>query len=74
VSSADARRAELRLTPAGKALRRHAPTPPQSDLVKAIRRLGQRELEGLCLGLASLARALGAHEEKPSMFFEEERR
>jgi DNA-binding MarR family transcriptional regulator len=74
VSANDARRAELRLTEAGRVVKRRAPRPAQADLVNAIHGLRPRELEGLCLGLRSLATSIGAHEEEPSMFFEEERR
>lgn len=70
-SGGDARRLELSLTPAARALLRKAPDTPQQRLVEAVRQLApaqRRQLAGL---LTDLADGLGAGGESVAMFFED---
>ncbi|MGK3989786.1 MarR family winged helix-turn-helix transcriptional regulator [Sorangium sp. So ce136] len=69
-SAEDARRTEISLTPAGRALLRRAPRTAQADLIAAVDRLPADERRGLAQSLTTLARALGAGDEAPPLFFE----
>ncbi|WP_437279462.1 MarR family transcriptional regulator [Sorangium sp. So ce375] len=71
-SPEDARRTEISLTPSGRALLRRAPRTAQAELVAAIDRLPPDERLGLAQSLTTLARALGAGDEAPPLFFEGE--
>lgn len=68
----DARRAELTITAAGRRRLTRAPEPAQARLVAALLRLPARELRSLALGLTVLIGEMGAEDEAPTMFFEEE--
>ncbi|MGZ6124842.1 MAG: MarR family winged helix-turn-helix transcriptional regulator [Myxococcales bacterium] len=70
-SSADARRIELWLTPAGRAAVRRAPKLAQQRLISAVDLLQARQRSALARGLASLIRQLGIGVLPPPMFFEE---
>ena len=69
-SSADARRAEVRLTAKGTALLARSPKAPQSQLVAALSELPKKRLRALTDALGELASRLGAAE--PTFFFDEE--
>ncbi|WP_437486142.1 MarR family winged helix-turn-helix transcriptional regulator [Sorangium sp. So ce1014] len=71
-SPEDARRTEISLTPAGRALLRRAPRTVQAELISAVDRLPEDERRGLAQSLTTLARALGAGDEAPPLFFEGE--
>ncbi|WP_437590619.1 MarR family winged helix-turn-helix transcriptional regulator [Sorangium sp. So ce1000] len=71
-SPEDARRTEISLTPAGRALLRRAPRTAQAELVAAVDRLPADERRALAQSLTTLARALGAGDEAPPLFFEGE--
>ncbi|AUX20057.1 MarR family transcriptional regulator [Sorangium cellulosum] len=71
-SPEDARRTEIALTPAGRALLRRAPRTVQAELVAAMDRLPAAERRGLARSLTALARAIGAGHEAPPLFFEGE--
>jgi DNA-binding MarR family transcriptional regulator len=70
-SKADARRAEIRLTPAGRALLRRSPESTQTRLIAGLKALpgGTRRRLGAALG--RLAETMGISE-APRMFFEDE--
>ncbi len=69
---ADARRAELALTPAGRRLLRAAPEPAQVRLVAALHALPVATRRGLAKGLAALVRDLGIADGVAPLFFEED--
>jgi DNA-binding MarR family transcriptional regulator len=71
-SNTDARRMQIALTAKGRALLARAPDPAQERLVDALAGLGRPELDSLAAGLERLVGAMGAEEEKPAMFFEDE--
>jgi DNA-binding MarR family transcriptional regulator len=71
-SKEDARRVEIALTSAGRALARRAPEPAQERLIAGLRRLRPTQLRHLARGLAALARAPEIAGEAPGMFFEEQ--
>jgi len=71
-SSEDARRAEIEITAAGKALLGEAPTPFQAKLFAALGDLPEAELAALTGALRHVVTALGADEGAAPMFFEEE--
>jgi DNA-binding MarR family transcriptional regulator len=68
----DARRLELTLTPAGRALLRRAPESVQVRLAKAVDGLAAADRRTLGRGLRRLVRALGADDAPSPMFFESE--
>lgn len=72
-SAKDRRRAELRLTPAGHRTLASAPQVPQAKLIEAIRSLPAARRNELVRALEALADAVGAHEVKPRLLFEDER-
>ena len=73
-AAGDARRVVLSVTPAGRALLRHAPAPPTAALFAALERLDTREARALATGLRALVRELGPGPREPGMLFEETRR
>ncbi|WP_437678942.1 MarR family winged helix-turn-helix transcriptional regulator [Sorangium sp. So ce131] len=71
-SAEDARRTEIALTPAGRALLRRAPRTVQAELVAAVDHMPPAERRALARSLSALARAIGAGVEAPPLFFEGE--
>src|SRR5499427_8859613 len=69
-SKEDARRVEIALTPAGRALARKAPEPAQERLIAGLRRLRPTQLRSLARALAALVHALELEGEPAGMFFE----
>ena len=70
-SQQDARRTEIALTAAGRALVRRAPRTAQAQLLEAVDRLEPVDRRLLARGLATLARDAGASVEAPPLFFED---
>jgi MarR family transcriptional regulator, lower aerobic nicotinate degradation pathway regulator len=70
-SRGDARRVELRATPAGRRMLARCPEPTQARLLLALGRMSNAELESLRGGLGALVREMGIENEEPRMFFEE---
>jgi DNA-binding MarR family transcriptional regulator len=70
-SKDDARRIELRVTPAGLRMLARCPEPTQSRLFGGLGRLSAPELESLSVGLAALVREMGIENEEARMFFED---
>ncbi|HEY1958768.1 MAG TPA: MarR family transcriptional regulator [Polyangiaceae bacterium] len=70
-SKEDARRAELRLTPAGRRTIGRAPEPSQTRLLAAVARLRARDLAALRKSLRALVREMGLDDEAAEMFFED---
>jgi DNA-binding MarR family transcriptional regulator len=70
-SRADGRRAEVRLTVAGRALLRRSPESTQTRLIGALKGLPRERRQQLGHTLGDLVRAMGLSGE-PSMFFEDE--
>jgi DNA-binding MarR family transcriptional regulator len=66
----DARRLEVALTPAGRALLERAPAAAQDRLIAALALLGRPARRRLAADLAALVDAMGAGDEHPPMFFE----
>jgi DNA-binding MarR family transcriptional regulator len=71
-SKADARRAEVVITPAGRALLRRAPSPVQYRMLDSIAKLPHTRRRELIGGLEAIVAALGVTDQAASMFFEEE--
>ena len=71
-SRADARRAEVLITPAGRALLDRAPSPVQNRMIDALSRLPPGRRRELVSGLEAIVAAMGMENEEASMFFEEE--
>jgi DNA-binding MarR family transcriptional regulator len=67
----DARRVELRVTPAGLRMLARCPEPTQARLFGALDRLSASELEALGVGLGALVREMGIEHEEARMFFED---
>jgi MarR family transcriptional regulator, lower aerobic nicotinate degradation pathway regulator len=67
----DARRLELTLTPAARALLRKAPGAAQDNLIVAIERVPAATRAQLARGLARLVEEAGLNDEEPTMMFEE---
>jgi len=67
----DARRIELRLTPAGRRLLRRAPITAQIELVETVQALRDRDLQLLARILHQLAKALHATRLEPQLMFTE---
>jgi DNA-binding MarR family transcriptional regulator len=70
ISAADARRTELSLTAAGRALLRRAPRLAQTRLVAALRAVPVSELRVTARVLVGVAGTLGPANEPAPMFFE----
>jgi DNA-binding MarR family transcriptional regulator len=71
-SASDARRTELTLTPAGRALLRRAPDLAQAQLVAALHAVPAARLRVTAAVLDGVARAMSSTTEPPPMFFEPE--
>jgi DNA-binding MarR family transcriptional regulator len=67
----DARRVELRVTPAGLRMLERCPEPTQARLFGALGRMSGSELEALGVGLGALVREMGIEHEEARMFFED---
>jgi DNA-binding MarR family transcriptional regulator len=72
ISPADRRRAELRITPAGRRVIASAPTLPQPRIIAAIRAMPAGHRADLVSTLEAFATAIGAAGVAPRMFFEDE--
>jgi DNA-binding MarR family transcriptional regulator len=70
-SKLDARRVEIRLTPAGRSLLRRSPESTQSGLIAGVKRMPREMRQQLGAALGELAQAMGISGE-PRMFFEDE--
>ena len=70
-SEADARRAEVAITAAGRALLRKAPISVQSRMLAAIANLPPARRRELVAGLEAIVGALGVADQEAPMFFEE---
>jgi DNA-binding MarR family transcriptional regulator len=68
---ADARRAQLTLTSAGRALLARAPEPVQEKLLASLEDLSDRRLAELARSLGRLAHAIGVPAGEPTLFFED---
>jgi len=66
-SSGDRRRAEVRITGAGRAVLERAPTPPAEMLVAALKRMSTADVRRLSVALRNLNQSLG-FEEAPFLF------
>jgi DNA-binding MarR family transcriptional regulator len=71
-SKADARRAEVTITPAGRALLQEAPQPVQSRMLDALAQMASERRIELVAGLEEIVHALGMADHAPVMFFEDE--
>lgn len=71
-SEADARRAEVALSPSGRTLLRRAPPMAQAHLIAGLGRMEASERSALAQGLAALVREIGADAQAPTLFFEDE--
>jgi|SRR5579862_99374 len=69
-SSADARRIELSLTPAGRTALRSAPPPAQSRLIAALRGLPKPRARALAQALRSIVSAMELDRQPAGMFFD----
>lgn len=72
-SREDRRRAEIRLTAAGRALLKKAPAAPTSLLLEGLSGLSESEVRDLAVGLTRLCEVLGLEHETPAMLFERPR-
>lgn len=66
----DARRVEVALTPAGRALLERAPAAAQDRLIAALAVVGRPARNRLAADLAALVSAMGGGDGHPPMFFE----
>ena len=73
-SPRDRRRAEVRITAAGRELLAAAPTAPAALLVSGLARLSDPELRALAASLGRLVGAMHLEKTPAGMFFEEEER
>jgi len=71
-SKADARRAEVVITPAGRALLREAPTPVQHRMVDGVAGLPAARRREMIAGLEAIVASLGVEDQAASMFFEDD--
>jgi len=69
----DARRVELALTPAGRAILRRAPAPATARLVEAVSALPPAKLRTLVACLSALTDQLGIDVHSPAVIFEDRR-
>ncbi|HEV8409415.1 MAG TPA: MarR family transcriptional regulator [Gemmatimonadaceae bacterium] len=69
-SSEDRRMAHITITPKGRRLLRHAPTPPTSALLRAIERLSDRDARALSGGVRALLDTLDLEPTVTTMLFE----
>jgi DNA-binding MarR family transcriptional regulator len=70
-SGEDARRIELRLTPAGRRLLRRSPPMPQAQLVDSVRGMKDRDLHLVSRLMHQLARSTHSARLRPEMLFAE---
>jgi DNA-binding MarR family transcriptional regulator len=66
----DARRVDVSLTAAGRAVLARAPAAAQDRLIAALALLGRPARSRLAIGLAALIDAMGGADHHPPMFFE----
>jgi DNA-binding MarR family transcriptional regulator len=71
-STVDARRAEIAITAAGRALLRKAPVPAQQRLIAGIAGLPKAERTALAASLTAVVAAMGMSDESAPMFFEKD--
>ena len=71
-SKQDGRRAEVEITPAGRALLQRSPPPIQGGMISALAEMAPARRRELCAGLSAIVASLGASDQAASMFFEEE--
>jgi len=71
-SKADARRAEVTITPDGEALLKRAPSPVQAEMLTALSRMDLTRRRELVAGLEEIVTALGVAGEAAPMLFEED--
>jgi DNA-binding MarR family transcriptional regulator len=71
-SKLDGRRAEVVITPAGRALLRRSPPPVQERMVVALAEMPPPRRRELVAGLEAIVAALGVSEDATAMFFEED--
>jgi DNA-binding MarR family transcriptional regulator len=69
----DRRRAEVRITPSGKALAQSAPPAPGIRLANGLRRLSQEELKSLLLGMSGLLARMGLADGQAGFMFEDDK-
>ncbi len=69
-AAADARRADVRLTPAGKTVLRRAPRAPQERLIAQLEALPAVRRRRLARDMAALSAAVSRSVTPPRMFFE----
>jgi DNA-binding MarR family transcriptional regulator len=69
-SNDDRRRARVTLSARGRELMRRAPEPAQARLIGALEGFSSAQLTTFAVSLDTIARALGAPEGPPAMFFE----
>ncbi len=69
-SKSDARRAEVLITPAGRALLRRAPSPVQARMLESIATMDDDRRRHLVAGLEAIVSAMGVDDQAASMFFE----
>jgi DNA-binding MarR family transcriptional regulator len=72
VAADDARRTEIRITPAGEAVLGGAPATAQERLVQTLQRMDETQLEALGQTLHDLLAAAGLDEPAPGFFFEDD--
>jgi DNA-binding MarR family transcriptional regulator len=71
VSARDRRRAELRLTPAGKRIMETGPVAPQPKIIAAIEALPAAKRREVVRALELLSHTIGAGDVEPMMLFED---
>jgi len=71
-SKLDGRRAEVVITPAGRALLHRSPPPIQEAMIRALAEMAPSRRRELVAGLSAVVASLGATDQAASMFFEEE--
>lgn len=71
-SAEDARRAEVAITAAGRALLRKAPVPAQQRLIAGITELPKAERRAFAASLTAVVAAMGVDDGDATMFFEDE--
>jgi DNA-binding MarR family transcriptional regulator len=72
-SAHDGRRIDLQLTPRGRSLLRRAPLAVQDQLIEGLDRLPRSERRVLATALHRLVASMRIDDDKPAMFFEEDR-
>jgi DNA-binding MarR family transcriptional regulator len=71
-SRADARRAEVHITPAGQALLEQAPSAVQAGMIAGLSRLSPSRRREMIAGLEAIVGELGMEDQEAPMLFEEE--